>query len=146
MKSQILALVAACALLGPTGAAAAPVDAGEPRLFAGGGTNLTNGFFFPGTTFYDSEKKEFTLVGPPVQVEQGGSIEFVNLDTAAVTNSHRIRSVKLRKNGRPLFQTGLVDGPDTATLSIKRVKPGSYIYLCTTHAGMFGTIEVTRKS
>jgi plastocyanin len=146
MRFRILAITAACSLLAPTGAAATPADVGEPTLFAGGGTNLTNGFFFPGTTFYDSETKEFTLVGPPVRVEQGGSIEFVNLDTAAVTNSHRIRSVKLRKNGRPLFQTGLVDGPDTATLSVKRVKPGSYIYLCTTHAGMFGTIEVTPKS
>lgn len=144
MRVFPLSAAAALVLLW-TPAGARPSDVAEPMLFAGGGTNLTNGLFFPGTTLYDSETEEFTVVGPPLRIEKGQDIQFVNLDAAAVTNGHRIRSVDVRKNGRPLFQTDLVSGPDVVTLSMKRVKPGSYLYLCTTHAGMFGTIEVTPK-
>lgn len=149
MRNRFAATVGAVALLlpGSTVAGAGPVSApGDPTVFAGGGTNLTNGIFFPGTTFYDSEAKEFTLIGPPLEVQKGQDVEFVNLDVAALTNAHRIRSFdvhkKGKKKGKPLFQSEELAGPGTTTMKMKKVKVGTYLYLCTTHSGMFGTIEV----
>lgn len=143
MRIRLAGAVSILALLLPGGTAAG-ADVGEPTLLAGGGTNLTNGIFFPGTTFYDSESKDFTLVGPPLTVEKGQNIEFVNLDVAALTNAHRVRSIKVRKSGRPFFQSEELAGPGTTTIKMKRVKVGTWLYLCTTHSGMFGTIEVVK--
>lgn len=144
-----LALVAACLVLvllpGAAGAApstrTAPVpDADSVPLFAGGGTALTNGYFFPGTAVYDGSK----FTGVPLQIQQGQNIEFVNTDPAAVTNSHAIVSFK-RKHGHPLFQSGSVQGPATATVITEKLKPGVYSYFCNIHFGMYGLIEVVKS-
>src|SRR5687767_10083967 len=77
------------------------------RVFAGGGTPVSNGVFFPGTVL---------CVGtdcsglPPVEIAQGTDLEFVNLDVSAVANIHQIVSYK-RKRGRPLFTSKALEGP-----------------------------------
>ena len=135
----------ACAAMGFLQApATAHVNAGARHkadtvpLFAGGGTALTNGYFFPGTALYDNG--EFT--GVPLQVPQGDNVQFINTDAAAVTNGHAIVSLK-RKHGRPVFSSGLVNGPATATLITQNLKPGVYPYFCSIHYGMYGLIEIT---
>lgn len=113
-------------------------------LFAGAGTNLTNGVFFPGTAFCDSKGCEMT--GPPLQIDKGTNVIFINLDPAAITNGHRIMSLKHKKGRRrkPLFFSEQVDGPGKTILRTSKVKPGLYYYRCTTHFGMYGAIEVTK--
>jgi plastocyanin len=138
-----LACAAVIAVQAPAGAVAPERAASADRadsvpLFAGGGTALSNGYFFPGTAVYDNG--EFT--GVPLQIQQGQNIEFVNTDVAAVTNGHAIVSMK-RKHGRPLFQSGLVNGPATTTVITQKLKPGVYPYFCSIHYGMYGLIEVT---
>jgi hypothetical protein len=141
----LAALGAAAAMVLPPAGAGAQVAPGEPTIFAAGTTPLTNGIFFPGTAFYDSAKREFQTVGPPLTVPRGENVQFANLDVAAAANSHRIRSVKVKKSGKPLFQSKDVAGPDVAVVKTKKLKPGTYYYLCTTHSGMFGVIEVTES-
>ena len=142
-----IALVALClALSAPVahagGSSSPRVE--NAKLFAGAGTNLTNGIFFPGTGLYDGSKY-FTV--QPLQVPRRANVDFTNLDVSAVTNSHQIRSYQLTRWGRrrvPLFQSPLVDGPGSATMVTSHVKPGIYQYFCTTHGGMVGFLEVTK--
>jgi plastocyanin len=119
-------------------------ESGDAPLFAGGGTNLTNGHFFPGTAVYDGEEFQ----GVPYQIEQGCNIEFTNLDYAPLTNGHRIVSfkrVKTKKGrSRPLFFSKFVAGPGQAMVITKHVKPGTYAYFCSVHTTMFGQIEVVK--
>jgi hypothetical protein len=135
-----LVALAACMALGLLPGAASAADADTVPLFAGGGTALSNGFFFPGTAINQGGK----LTGVPLQITQGQNIEFVNTDTAAVTNGHAIVSFK-RKHGRPLFESGLVNGPATATVITQNLKPGTYSYFCNIHYGMYGLIEVVKS-
>ena len=143
-----IALIALCLALGApvAHAGAAPAVPGpDPVLFAGAGTNLTNGVFFPGTGLYDGSKY-FTV--QPLQVPKGRNVDFVNLDASVVTNYHQIRSRKLVLRGRrrvPLFQSPAVNGPGTATLITCHVKPGVYEYICTIHGGMVGFFEVLKS-
>jgi plastocyanin len=109
-------------------------------LFVGGGTNLSNGAFFPGTATYDG--KEF--VGVPLQIQQGQNIELVNTDAAVLTNAHAMVSWLKTKKGKPLFHSGYVRGPATATVDTSRLKPGVYPYYCSVHFGMYGLLEVTQ--
>lgn len=142
-----IALIALCfAMTAPVAHAgdSSAVPGPDPTVFAGGGTNLTNGIFFPGTGIYDGSKY-FTVA--PLQVPKGKNVDFVNLDASAVTNSHQIRSFQLVRRGRrriPLFQSPLVDGPGAGVLITSHVKPGVYGYFCTTHGGMVGFLEVTK--
>jgi hypothetical protein len=115
---------------------AAPTDV---QLFAGGGTPLTNGYFFPGTAIYDG--KQFQ--GVPLQVKQGQNVQFTNLDYSTVTNAHEILSFK-RKNGRPVFSTPLVKGPAQVLMVTSNLKPGIYPYFCAVHYQMFGEIQITK--
>jgi hypothetical protein len=128
------------ALLAPAGRAQVPVEWLESggTLFAGGGTNLTNGIFFPGTAIYDGEQFQGM---PPMQIAQGTDLEFVNLDISAVTNGHQIVSFK-RKHQRPVFKSPRVDGPGMATVITSHLKPGVYPYFCAIHFGMYGRLEV----
>lgn len=106
-------------------------------IFAGGGTPVSNGIFFPGTTFCDGAG----CTGTPLIVPQGEDITFVNLDVSTVTNSHQIISQK-RKRGRPLFSSEVNNGPDTSLVVTSHLKPGVYRYLCSFHFPMFGQIEI----
>jgi hypothetical protein len=125
------------------GGSAGASDAGDANnfLFAAGGTPVTNGFFFPGTRTCDSNG--CTEVGPPLQIDRGDDVTFVNLDAGVVTNSHQIFSIKRRKkNRRPLFSSAEVSGPGQTVMKMSHVKPGKYLYLCSFHFGMYGEIEV----
>lgn len=147
---KILALMtaAALALVAAPGSAQVPPARGptDGYLFAAGTTNLTNGVFFPGTATCDADGCQ--TAGPPLQVAEGTDITFTNLDTAAVTNGHRIvsfdrkKSKKKNKKGRPLFFSDMSNGPEQVTVETSKVKPGIYYYYCTTHFGMFGGIEI----
>ena len=110
------------------------------RVFAGGGTALTNGIFFPGTLTCDGTECSGL---PPVQIQKGTDLEFVNLDVSAVTNAHQIMSYK-RKRGRPVFASKAVEGPDTAVIITSHLKPRVYRFFCATHFGMEGAIEIVR--
>ena len=112
------------------------------RIVAGGGTPLTNGWFFPGTALANDDG---SISGTsPVQIEQGTDIEFVNLDHAVVANGHRMVSMK-RRNGRPVFSSDVLDQPGQIDLVVtSHLKPGIYDYFCSIHAGMWGQIEVVK--
>jgi hypothetical protein len=133
-------LVLAFALLAPVGHAAVPVDWLESSgtLFAGGGTALSNGIFFPGTAIYDG--KAFQGL-PPIQITQGTDMDFVNLDVSAITNGHQIVSFK-RKHGQPVIKSARVDGPGQTTVITSHLKPGVYPFFCTVHFGMYGRLEI----
>ena len=144
-----VAVAAALALSIPSGLASArtPDEARLPRcptgqrmpLLAGGGTPLSNGFFFPGTAVYDGE----SFQGVPYLIPRGCNLLFVNLDPGPLTNGHQIISLK-RKKGRPLFASPFVSGPATAKVKTRHLKPGVYPYYCSIHFGMYGQIEVVR--
>lgn len=150
MKRMTL-LALASVLLAPTAAAGstAPVEqrATQP-LFAAGGSALTNGFFFPGTAVYDDGNDEW--IGEPYEITKGNDIEFTTTDgELTLGNGHKIMSFKRRKNGRPLFQSQMIYGPDSTIMMTSHLKPGkgdgpdgAYVYMCTVHAGMYGMISV----
>ena len=124
-----------------SGAAGSPAPTQQDALlFAGGGTPLTNGVFFPGAALCDSSG---CTGAPPLQVQKGANVMFTNLDTAAVTNAHKIRSFKM-KRGRPYFESDLVYGPGSTVMITSYVKPGIYVYFCTIHSAMYGQIEVVK--
>lgn len=119
-------------------AIAAPAAA-DTKIFAGGGTPVTNGIFFPGTAITDGTDVQGA---PPVAIDQGNDFEFINLDEAAVGNGHKIISFK-RKNGRPLFNSKLLSRPGSSSLVItSHLKPGVYTYFCPVHSGMLGRLEI----
>ena len=139
----LLASLLAAALVGGPAASGGAAEAGDANnfVFAGGGTPLTNGIFFPGTTLCNGD--DCTEVGPPLTIDQGDDVTFVNLDAGPVTNTHQIVSFAKRKRNRgPLFASEDVSGPGTTVVKMSHVKPGTYLYLCTVHFGMFGQIEV----
>lgn len=134
-------LIAGALLLGalPAHGAVTTSRAANNFIFAGGGTSVSNGIFFPGTTFCDTEG----CTGEPLPVPRGDDITFVNLDTSTVTNAHQIVSKK-RKRGRPLFMSEVSYGPDQSLLITSHLKPRTYKYYCSFHFGMYGQIEITR--
>ncbi len=142
MKKAVAVLSLLClAVTAPAYGAALDVpiaDAGEV-IFAGGGTPLTNGIFFPGTATCDS--KGCTPIGAPLQVKRGSDITFVNLDPAVLTNTHQILS--LRRRGRqPLFMSDHVAGPGHTVMRTSHLKPGLYPYVCNVHYPMYGIFEI----
>jgi hypothetical protein len=121
------------------GAKGMPSDAcpmGEVPLFAGGGTPLSTGVFFPGTAVYDDG-----YMGAPYVIPRGCNLRFINLDASVLTNAHQIMSVK-RKRGRPLFWSERVAGPGQTVIRTAKLKPGTYPYYCVVHFGMLGLLEV----
>ena len=138
-------LVALCAM-GLTcfvpGASATNTDVGG-RVLAGGGTLLSNGVFFPGTAVANDEGGVDPVL-PPIEMQYGTDFEFVNLDEATVSNGHQIRSLKQRR-GRPIFMSDLLTRPgQTDVIRTSNLKPGLYPFYCSTHAGMWGQIEIVK--
>ena len=136
-----VALIALLALpVAPAGGAARAEDA---QLFVGGGTLLTDGYFFPGTGISDGSKYRFVA---PLQVTRGSNVVLTNLDESAVTNLHQVRSLKKNpRTKRPLFTSAAVRRPgDRVTIITSHLKPGSYKYICTTHGSMVGMLEVVK--
>lgn len=130
-------------------ASPAPAAAAEEAtIFAGGGTQLSNGYFFPGTRVSDGDGG--TMGAPAVTVPKGTNIRFVNLDHFIVAGgAHKITSfdtIKVGKNGKkrkvPLFSSEAVDGPGETTVKTEHLKPGEYLYFCPIHHAMLGAIKV----
>jgi len=143
---RFLIVGATAALLGalvPAGPAASqPGSTTSATVFAGGGTLLTNGLFFPGTLIKDGTVGEVSA--PPVEVQKGTDFELVNLDEELVANAHKIQSFK-RKKGRPLFMSDVVTSPgENSLVPTAHLKPGVYRYYCTVHGGMYGHIQIVK--
>lgn len=149
MAALVALVVAAPAVqAAPTGARdLVRADAAEEtRVFAGGGTQLSNGLFFPGTAFANDDG---SFTGEPYVVPAGNDIRFTNLDHFVVSGgAHGIRSFKKRKvkRGRkkvkvPLFSSKMVDGPGEELMKTSHVKPGIYAYYCPVHSGMYGLLK-----
>jgi hypothetical protein len=148
VRKLSLSIVAAATALLPSAHAATgtvvpalpPLGAAEAPLFAGGGTPVSNGIFFPGTALC----ADSTCYGEPYEIARGTDIRFYNLDSAAVANSHRIISKQTKKRSKaPLFASDNVAGPGSTLMQTSHLKPGIYDYFCTVHFGMEGRIEVT---
>ena len=117
-----------------------PLAAAEAPIFAAGGTQLSNGIFFPGTATCNGSD----CTGAPYEITQGTDLRFYNLDPATVANAHRIVSKDLkRKTGAPLFASPNVRGPDDALVKTSHLQPGTYGFTCTVHFGMDGLITIT---
>lgn len=142
LTALVVAAPVGQAMAGPASALALTGSASDSVLFAGGGTQLSNGYFFPGTAV--NNNGEYT--GIPLQVEQGSNVQFVNLDHFVVSGGgHKVISFdRVTKKGRkvPLFASKLVDGPGQALIKTSHVKPGVYPFFCPIHNGMIGQIEV----
>lgn len=140
---RLISLVAIAALALPVAPATGAPSAEDGRIFVGGGTNLTNAYFFPGTGIYDGSKVQYFA---PPQITQGSNFVLTNLDESTVTNIHQIRSRKnIPGTLKPLFGSAPVSRPgDSVTIITSRLKPGRYAYICTTHSGMSGMIEVVK--
>src|SRR5687768_4731386 len=118
----LIASAMAVVALGAPSRAQVPVEWLETggRVFAGGGTFVSNGLFFPGTLTCNGAECSGL---PPIEIKRGTDLEFVNLDPAAVTNGHQIVSYK-RKRGKPVFSSDQIDGPATARIITSHLKPG----------------------
>ena len=147
MRKLPLVLAAAFLAALPSAEAAAPgtlpslppLGAAEAPLFAGGGTPLTNGIFFPGTAACVGTDCQ----GVPYEVASGTDIRFYNLDNAAVANNHRVVSKQVSKKGRPVFQSETTSGPGSSLMKTSHLKPGVYPFYCSVHFGMEGILEIT---
>jgi plastocyanin len=142
LTALLVAAPVAQAIAAPALSLGGTTSAADAVLFAGGGTQLSSGYFFPGTAVYQDDE----YMGVPLQVAQGSNIQFVNLDHFVVAGGgHKVISYDLiKKNGRkvPLFTSKLVDGPGQALIKTSHVKPGVYPFFCPIHNGMVGQIEV----
>ncbi|HVF53839.1 MAG TPA: plastocyanin/azurin family copper-binding protein [Actinomycetota bacterium] len=135
-----IAAVAAAALGAPT-AMAGPAPRATTPVIAFGGTQVSNGIFFPGTVLCAGA----TCTGKelPLEVPQGNDVQFINLDVDAFAGAHQIQSIKRNKRtGRSLFQSELVAGPGQTVMTTSHLKPGVYMYRCTIHFGMLGVLEI----
>jgi hypothetical protein len=142
---SLLALVTALIVSAlPAAASSDNAAAGAGYVFAGGGTLLSNGFFFPGTALCN--EVGCSVVGPPNEIQKGTDFTFANVDAEAVANAHQIVSVKVNKRTkRPLFYSDVLTTPGDQDLVVtSKLKPGTYFYRCTVHYGMFGAIEIVR--
>ncbi len=112
-------------------------------IFAGGGTPVSNGVFFPGTTTCANGKCE--PVGDAIEIKKGTNITFVNLDESLVANSHRIVCMDAYRSGRPKCASENLDSTgDTDEMLTFKLKPGTYFYQCSVHFPMFGAFRVIK--
>lgn len=122
-------------------------SAEDVLVLAGGGTQLTSGYFFPGTRVASGDG---TIGAPPLAVPRGSNLRFVNIDHFIVAGgAHKITSfdtIKVKRKGRkikvPLFSSETVNGPGETIVKTSHLKPGEYLYYCPIHSGMLGAIEV----
>ena len=139
MKRAVVSLLSAALILPSMLAGGAGASDMEPaRMFAGGGTFVSNGYFFPGTAVYDGTE----LQGVPLEVQVGQDIQLTNLDEGSVANCHQLTSYK-RKRGRFLFNSKRLCSPgESAIVITSHLKPGRYEAFCPVHTTMYALIEV----
>jgi plastocyanin len=99
---------------------------------AGGPTiNILEGSSIQGSPDYDPEE---------LTASAGAEVSVVNQDTLphTVTSGTGIQD----PNSAQLFDTSLINGGESATLSLAQVTPGQYDYYCMVHPYMTGKITV----
>ncbi|MFP5351174.1 MAG: hypothetical protein ACLGIB_01235 [Actinomycetota bacterium] len=111
------------------------------RVFAGGGTQLSSGIFFPGTAVANNDG---SFTGEPYVVPAGSDILLTNVDHFVVSGgAHGMKSFKrVKRGGRlvPLFASKMIPGPGETLMITSHVKPGTYAYYCPIHPGMLGQL------
>jgi plastocyanin len=99
---------------------------------AGGPTiNILEGSSIQGSPDYDPEE---------LTASAGAEVSVVNQDTLphTVTSGTGIQD----PNSAQLFDTSLINGGESATLSLAQVTPGQYDYYCMVHPYMTGKVVV----
>jgi plastocyanin len=107
------------------GGAAAPAAGGGPTI------NILEGSSIQGNPDYDPEE---------LTASAGAEITVVNQDTLP----HTVTSGTGPQdpNSAQLFDTSLINGGESATLSLAQVTPGQYDYYCLVHPYMTGKLNV----
>ena len=110
---------------GAGGGAAAPAPAGGPTI------NILEGSSIQGSPDYDPEE---------LTASAGAEVTVVNQDTLP----HTVTSGTGPQdpNSAQLFDTSLINGGESATLSLAQVTPGQYDYYCIVHPYMTGKVVV----
>ncbi len=140
MKKVVLAALCIGLFCFAPGASATDVEVGG-RVISAGGTKVSNGIFFPGTALPNNDGS-LTPVLPPIEIERGTDLEYVNVDEATVSNAHKLLSLKRRK-GRPVFHSDTLSRPgQTDVVITSHLKPGLYPFYCSTHTGMWGQLRI----
>jgi plastocyanin len=75
----------------------------------------------------------FKFAPDPIEVQAGGTVRWVNQDTAPHT---------AEAEARPAFDTGRLNTGDTKRVRFDR--PGRFTYFCDFHRFMTGTVEVVK--
>jgi plastocyanin len=108
-------------------------DGGAPAAPAAGGPtiNILEGASIQGSPDYDPEE---------LTASAGAEVTVVNQDTLP----HTVTSGTSPQdpNSAQLFDTSLINGGESATLSLAQVNPGQYDYYCIVHPFMTGKITV----
>ena len=110
---------------GGGGGAAAPAGGGGPTI------NILEGSSIQGNPDYDPEE---------LTASAGAEVTVVNQDTLphTVTSGTGVQD----PNSAQLFDTSLINGGESATLSLAQVTPGQYDYYCMVHPYMTGKLNV----
>ena len=110
---------------GGGGGAAAPAGGGGPTI------NILEGSSIQGNPDYDPEE---------LTASAGAEVSVVNQDTLphTVTSGTGVQD----PNSAQLFDTSLINGGESATLSLAQVTPGQYDYYCMVHPYMTGKLNV----
>jgi plastocyanin len=112
--------------------AAQTTTGGAPAAGGGGPTiNILEGSSIQGSPDYDPEE---------LTASAGAEVTVVNQDTLP----HTVTSGTSPQdpNSAQLFDTSLINGGESATLSLAQVTPGQYDYYCIVHPYMTGKVVV----
>jgi plastocyanin len=111
--------------------------AGGGNQTAGGGAaggptiNILEGSSIQGNPDYDPEE---------LTVSAGSEVSVVNQDT--VPHTATSGTGPQDPNSAQLFDTSIINGGESATLSLAQVNPGQYDYYCMVHPYMTGKVAV----
>lgn len=122
-----------CSSSGSSGTSASATTTASGGGGAAGCTNVTNGEVKVVTTNFDFSPNCITLTG--------GDRLKVTYDNQESGVKHNI-DFKGAKSSTGKAATDLKAGPDTQTVTLVGLKPGTYTYVCDIHANMKGTLTV----
>lgn len=119
MRRAFIPLLVALAMAG--GARAVP-----------GGVILTQGStFLPGDSGLPGAQ--------PVVIAKGSDLVYTNVDQIG----HSVTSVDKKKNGLPIFDSGVKGTLDSGNVvGVEKLDPGDYDFFCTVHPAMKGVLRV----
>ena len=122
---------------GNTGEAVQTPGGGNQRGATGGGAaggptiNILEGAAVQGSPDYDPEE---------LTASAGSEISVVNQDT--VPHTATSGTGPQDPNSAQLFDTSIINGGESATISLAQVTPGQYDYYCMVHPYMTGKLVV----